>query len=173
MSRHAGTLTVGVLTAAVYLAGGLGFSASATTVTRTANKVSHVRTASKGQIPRPDQSLLKPQPPPDCTFKGPLSNPMTTEETRVKLDYEQQCYRHSEMIVRASGAVATRTGDRVRMFIVPTDIGPGGDCLEGRPTWRRQSLRCMELMGPFAGDCDAILSALQDDDQNYGSDYRP
>ena len=101
MSRHAGTLTVGVLTAAVYLAGGLGFSASATTVTRTANKVSHVRTASKGRIPRPDQSLLKPQPPPDCSFKGPLSNPMTTEETRVKLDYEQQCYRHSEMIVRA------------------------------------------------------------------------
>ena len=100
MSRHAGTLTVAVLTAAVYLAGGLGFSASATTVTRTANKVSHVRTASKGRIPRPDQSLLKPQPPPDCTFKGPLSNPMTTEETRVKLDYEQQCYRHSEIIVR-------------------------------------------------------------------------
>jgi hypothetical protein len=26
---------------------------------------------------------------------------MTVEETRMKLDYEQQCYRHSEMIVRA------------------------------------------------------------------------
>ena len=77
------------------------------------------------------------------------------------------------IIATCTGAVATRTGDRVRMFIVPTDIGPGGDCLEGRPTWRRQSLRCMELMGPFAGDCDAILSALQDDDQNYGSAYRP
>ena len=101
MSRHAGTLTVGVLSAAVYLAGGLGFSASATTVTRTANKVSHVRTASKRRIPRPDQSLLKPQPPADCAFKGPLSNPMTVEETRMKLDYEQQCYRHPEMIVRA------------------------------------------------------------------------
>jgi hypothetical protein len=25
---------------------------------------------------------------------------MTAEETRMKLDYEQQCYRHSEMIVR-------------------------------------------------------------------------
>ena len=26
---------------------------------------------------------------------------MTVEETRMKLDYEQQCYRHPEMIVRA------------------------------------------------------------------------
>ena len=51
-------------------------------------------------IPRPDQSLLKPQPAPDCAFNGPLSNPPTAEETRVKLDYEQQCYRQSEMIAR-------------------------------------------------------------------------
>jgi hypothetical protein len=52
------------------------------------------------EVPRPDQSLLEPQPPPDCAFKGPLSNPPTAEETRMKLDYEQQCYRQSEMIVR-------------------------------------------------------------------------
>jgi hypothetical protein len=38
--------------------------------------------------------------PHDCAFKGPLSNPPTAEETRMKLDYEQQSYRHSEMIVR-------------------------------------------------------------------------
>jgi hypothetical protein len=50
--------------------------------------------------PRPDQSLLEPQPPPDCAFKGPLSDPPTAEETRMKLDYEEQCYRHSEMIAR-------------------------------------------------------------------------
>ena len=53
------------------------------------------------EVPRSDQSLLEPQPPPDCAFKGPLSNPPTAEETRMKLDYEQKCYRHSEMIVRA------------------------------------------------------------------------
>jgi hypothetical protein len=53
------------------------------------------------RIPLLDQSLLEPQPPPDCAFKEPLSNPPTAEETRTKLDYEQQCYRHSEMIVRA------------------------------------------------------------------------
>src|SRR5215471_413336 len=52
------------------------------------------------ELPRRDQSLLKPQPAPDCAFKGPLSNPPTAEETRMKLDYEQQCYRQSEMIVR-------------------------------------------------------------------------
>ena len=58
------------------------------------------RTPSEGLIPRPAQSLLEPQSPPDCAFKGPLSNPPTVEETRMKLDYEQQCYRQSEMIVR-------------------------------------------------------------------------
>ena len=63
-------------------------------------EASQVTTASKGRTPRPDQSLLEPQPPPDCEFKGILSKPMTAEETRMKLDYEQQCYRHSEMIVR-------------------------------------------------------------------------
>ena len=52
------------------------------------------------EVPPPDQSLLKPQPPPDCAFKEPLSNPPTPEETRMKLDYEEQCYRQSEMIVR-------------------------------------------------------------------------
>ena len=51
-------------------------------------------------VPPPDQSLLEPQPPPDCAFKEPLSNPPTPEETRMKLDYEEQCYRQSEMIVR-------------------------------------------------------------------------
>jgi hypothetical protein len=51
------------------------------------------------EAPRPDQSLLEPQSPPDCEFKEPLSNPPTAE-TRMKLDYERQCYRHSEMIVR-------------------------------------------------------------------------
>jgi hypothetical protein len=55
------------------------------------------------EVPRSDQSLLEPQPPPDCAFKGAsdMSNPPTAEETRMKLDCEQQCYRHSEMIVRA------------------------------------------------------------------------
>ena len=45
------------------------------------------------EIPRLHRSWLEPQAPPDCAFKGPLTNPMTAEETRIKLDYEQQRYR--------------------------------------------------------------------------------
>jgi hypothetical protein len=69
------------------------------------SSVAEARAKSQNQgireVPRPDQSLLKPQPAPDCAFTGPLSNPPTAEETRMKLDYEQQCYRQSEMIVRS------------------------------------------------------------------------
>jgi hypothetical protein len=54
----------------------------------------------KSAIPLPDRSLFEPQPKPDCAFKGPLSNPVTVEETRMKLDYEQQCYRQAESITR-------------------------------------------------------------------------
>ena len=42
----------------------------------------------------PDAALLAPQPEPDCAFKDPNA----TE--RQQLDYERQCYRHAEMIVR-------------------------------------------------------------------------
>jgi hypothetical protein len=74
---------------------------SARMVPQTATRGPPIKTASNARIRRPDQSLLEPQQPPDCAFKGPLSNPPTAEETHTKLDYEQQCYRHSEMIVRA------------------------------------------------------------------------
>jgi len=55
---------------------------------------------SRAQIPLPDRALLQRQPEPDCGFRGNLSSPMTAEETRQKLDYEQQCYRQSESNVR-------------------------------------------------------------------------
>ena len=66
---------------------------------RTANLMVHTGTL-KPPIPLPDRSLLEPQPSLDCTFKGPLSNPVTVEEMRMKLDYEQQCYRQAESITR-------------------------------------------------------------------------
>ena len=47
-----------------------------------------------------DRSLLEPPVDPDCAFKGPVSNPITPQETRMTLDYEQQCYRQAEVIVR-------------------------------------------------------------------------
>jgi hypothetical protein len=54
----------------------------------------------RARIPLPDRTLLHRQPEPDCTFRGMISTPMTMEELRQKLDYEQQCYRQSESNVR-------------------------------------------------------------------------
>jgi hypothetical protein len=59
-----------------------------------------VETVSKAAMSLPPAQLRR-QPEPDCTFRGPVSHPITAEETRQKLDYEQQCYRASERIVRA------------------------------------------------------------------------
>lgn len=61
--------------------------------------VSRMLTA-RARIPLPDRTLLLRQPEPDCTFRGTISSPMTVEELRQKLDYEQQCYRQSESNVR-------------------------------------------------------------------------
>jgi hypothetical protein len=52
-------------------------------------------------IPLPDPALLRRQPKIDCAFRGPVSDPITAEETRQKLDYEQQCYQAAERIMRA------------------------------------------------------------------------
>jgi len=54
----------------------------------------------RARIPLPDRTLLQRQPEPDCTFRGTTSSPMTIEELRQKLDYEQQCYRQSESNAR-------------------------------------------------------------------------
>jgi hypothetical protein len=56
--------------------------------------------AARARIPLPNRTLLQRQPEPDCTFRGTISSPMTIEELRQKLDYEQQCYRQSESNVR-------------------------------------------------------------------------
>jgi hypothetical protein len=60
---------------------------------------SHMLTA-RARIPLPDRTLLQRQPEPDCIFRGTIRSPMTVEELRQKLDYEQQCYRQSESNVR-------------------------------------------------------------------------
>ena len=51
--------------------------------------------------PELDPTLLEPASAPDCAFRDTMSNPPTVEQTRMKLDYEAQCYRQSEEIVRA------------------------------------------------------------------------
>jgi hypothetical protein len=65
---------------------------------RNTGRTIHVRT--NQSPPLVNKSLLRPQPEPDCAFKGPPSNPITNEDIRMKLDYEQQCYRQAESIAR-------------------------------------------------------------------------
>ena len=50
-------------------------------------------------IPLPGDALLERQPAPDCEFRATPSGNVN-EDTRMKLDYQQQCYRHAEGIVR-------------------------------------------------------------------------
>jgi hypothetical protein len=50
----------------------------------------------KTAIPLPEPELLRPQPQPDCEF---VPGGAGTDE-RQKLDYQQQCYRHAEIIAR-------------------------------------------------------------------------
>ena len=64
----------------------------------------HSRTA----VARPDQGLLTPPHEPNCEYKPAavattqsLTPADAAEAQRVKLDYERQCYRHAELIVRA------------------------------------------------------------------------
>jgi hypothetical protein len=92
----------------VYLAATLALStatiggcASTFAAESSRNSARQAETISQAAIPLPDPALLRPQPEPDCAFRDPVSNPMTAEERRQKLDYEQQCYRGSERIVRA------------------------------------------------------------------------
>jgi hypothetical protein len=52
---------------------------------------------SRTPIPLPAMPLLDPQPEPSCEVKTSGSN----ADERQRLDYERQCYRHAEMIVRS------------------------------------------------------------------------
>jgi hypothetical protein len=64
--------------------------------------------ASRAVIPLPDRELLEPPPPFDCEFKSagaaggqPQSSPARADiALHMKLDYERECYRHAEIIVR-------------------------------------------------------------------------
>ena len=68
----------------------------------------------RARIPLPDRTLLQRQPEPDCTFRGTISSPMTVEELRQKLDYEQQCYRQSRVQRARAPAQPAGCGRRTR-----------------------------------------------------------
>jgi hypothetical protein len=57
--------------------------------------------ASKLSISLPDSHLLERQPAPDCQFESAAKvDDDVVLRTIMKLDYEQQCYRQSESILR-------------------------------------------------------------------------
>jgi hypothetical protein len=71
--------------------------------------VSTAQPGSKPSIPLPRRTLLTPPPDLDCTFKdssdaadgAPKPTPAEAiAAVRMKLDYERQCYRHNEIILR-------------------------------------------------------------------------
>jgi hypothetical protein len=64
------------------------------TASRPANAEKPIERGAKIPIPLPAAVLLTPQPEPSC------EPPDSTADERQKLDYERQCYRHAEMIVR-------------------------------------------------------------------------
>jgi Protein of unknown function (DUF3551) len=51
-------------------------------------------------IPLPEQALLAPIPEFDCEFKPSTVDGATDTALRMKLDYERQCYKHAETILR-------------------------------------------------------------------------
>ncbi len=81
--------------------GGCASTFTADSARKSAKPVPRIEAVSKAAIPLPDPAMLRRQPEPDCAFRGAVSYPITAEETRQKLDYEQQCYRQAETIVRA------------------------------------------------------------------------
>jgi len=69
----------------------------ASTVSSTKNTYISTSAGSRTPIPLPGRTLLNPQPEPDCELQ---TTEPKTDDLR-KLDYERQCYRHAEMIVRS------------------------------------------------------------------------
>src|SRR3984893_5192251 len=54
------------------------------------------------RIRRPDRALLAPQPAPDCGLRESENSKSVdrVQSTRLKLDYELQCYKRAEQLVR-------------------------------------------------------------------------
>ena len=57
--------------------------------------------ASQRSIALPEPELLVHQAAPDCEFKSAVQTDNDLALRIIKLDYEQQCYRQSESILRA------------------------------------------------------------------------
>jgi len=74
-----------------------GCDCTSRAVSKTANGSISMGPGSRTPIPLPARALLNPQPQPKCESETAESE----TDDRQKLDYERQCYRHAEMIVRS------------------------------------------------------------------------
>jgi hypothetical protein len=100
--------------------------ANAYAASTTANASIATRPRLGTPIPLPEPALLSPQPEPDCEFKTSesktdASGKVPPEEERMKLDYERQCYRHAEMIVRGRLDLLQSSVDKTINAIKRTD----------------------------------------------------
>jgi hypothetical protein len=85
---------------------------------------------SRTPIPLPAVPLLSPQPEPSCEFETTASN----ADERQKLDYERQCYRHAEMIVRSRLQLLQGSADNTISAIKRTPIPlPAAPLLSPQP----------------------------------------
>lgn len=74
-----------------------------------------IRAAARPAIPLPDAALLKRQPPPDCQLNTEPAGTTPTEVKLATLDYERQCYRQVEGVVRARlDALQDAVGQTIR-----------------------------------------------------------
>jgi hypothetical protein len=80
----------------------------------TGDSLAHpLRSRTKRLIPRPGGALLEKQPEPACDFKSEL--PDGDDPVITILDYERQCYRHAEIIVRGRlDRLQSSTGETVK-----------------------------------------------------------
>jgi len=85
---------------------------------------------SRTAIPLPAAPLLSPQPEPGCEFETGESK----IEERQKLDYERQCYRHAEMIVRSRLQLLQDSADKIISALkrTPTPL-PAAPLLSPQP----------------------------------------
>jgi hypothetical protein len=73
------------------------------------------RAAARPVIPLPDPALLKRQPPPDCQLNTQPAGVTPADVKLATLDYERQCYRQVEGVVRTRlDALQDAVGKTVR-----------------------------------------------------------
>jgi hypothetical protein len=95
-------LTVCAILCALTLAGCASNSAQREPGTEPVRAAADPHRYSELRIRRPDRALLAPQPAPDCGLRESENSKSVDPDqlARLKLDYELQCYKRAEQLVR-------------------------------------------------------------------------